>query len=136
MADTPTPDPSQPKPSQSKASQDEALKEKVLQQALKEKLVTEAMINGKKIKIISVDELKRFATRFGKISQFYFIGAVLMLSAGIHFAQQGSQLLPKIFLGILVFCVLMTLLSFRISYKAGKVVEMIGKTAGKKLGKK
>lgn len=96
----------------------------------------EKMINGKKVRVISVDELKKFAIRFSRISQFYFIGAVLMLSAGIHFAQEGSYLLPKIFLGFLVFCILMTLLSFRISYKAGKVVGLIDNNISKKTGKK
>lgn len=96
----------------------------------------EKMINGKKVRVISVEELKSFATRFSRISQFYFIGAVLMLSAGIHFAQEGSHLLPKIFLGFLAFCVLMTLLSFRISYKAGKVVNLIDNNVSKKMDKK
>lgn len=104
-----------------------------LQEAkIKEAIIKEYKTQGKKVRVISIDELARFAIRFGRVSQFYFIGAVLMLIAGIHFAQAGSVLLPKIFLGGLVFCVLMTLLSFRMSYKAGKVVAMIGKKMGKK----
>lgn len=99
---------------------------------IKDAIIKEYMAQGKKVRVISIDELARFAKRFGRISQFYFIGAVLMLVAGIHFAQAGSVLLPKIFLGFLVFCVLMTLLSFRMSYKANKVVDMIGKKVGKK----
>lgn len=93
----------------------------------KEPLMKEYMLNGKKVKVINFEELKRFGTRLGKISQFYFIGAIAMFFAGIHFAQAGSVLLPKIFLGVLVFCLIMTLLSFRISYKVGQVVDLVHK---------
>lgn len=97
----------------------------------KQPLMKEYTLNGKKVKVINLLELKRFATRLGKISNFYFIGAIAMFFAGIHFAQAGSVLLPKIFLGVLVFCLIMTLLSFRISYKVGKVVDLVGRKKSK-----
>lgn len=107
------------------------LNAKIKEHAQKRRVMKEYLINGKKVRVISLDDLKHFATRFAKISQFYFIGAVLMLSAGIYFGREGSILLPKLFLGFLVFCVLMTLLSFRLSYKASKVVDMIDRNRDK-----
>ena len=98
----------------------------------KQALMKDHIINGKKVKVINLEELKRFAMRLGKISNFYFIGALVMFFAGTHFAQAGNVLLPKIFFGVLMFCLIMTLLSFRISYKVGKVVDIIGTKPPKK----
>lgn len=78
-----------------------------------------------RIRVVTVDELKRLSTRLQKVTNFNFTGAILCMMAGIYFAQAGSQLLPKVFIGLVVLTLLMTVLSYRASHKVTKVLEII-----------
>lgn len=78
-----------------------------------------------KIRVVTLDELTRLSTRLQKVTNFNFTGAILCMMAGIYFAQAGSQLLPKVFIGLVAFTLLMTILSYRANTKVSKVLELI-----------
>lgn len=90
----------------------------------------------KNVRIISLDELKRLATRLQKVTNFNFTGAILCMMAGIYYAEQGSQLLPKVFIGVMAFTLLMTILSYRANAKVSKMLEMVTRNKPKKPLKK
>lgn len=78
-----------------------------------------------RIRIVTMDELQRLSTRLQKVTNFNFTGAILLMIAGIYFAQAGSQVLPKIFLGMLIFTLILTILSSRASQKLTRVIELL-----------
>lgn len=80
---------------------------------------------GAKTRVITMDELTRLSTRLNQVTNFNFIGAILCMIAGIYYAQAGSTLLPKIFIGVMVVAVMLTLLSYRASTKVSKIITLV-----------
>lgn len=78
-----------------------------------------------KTRVVTMDELNRLTTRLNKVTNFNFIGAILCMSAGIYYAQAGSELLPKIFIGVMAVAIMLTILSYRASTKVSKIIKVV-----------
>ncbi|MFW2177536.1 MULTISPECIES: hypothetical protein [unclassified Moraxella] len=87
--------------------------------------------NRMKIKVITLDELANLTKRLHKVTNFYFMGAVMCMLAGVHYASLGSELLPKIFVGLVVMTLCMTILSYRANSRLNQVLELVNKNKGK-----
>jgi hypothetical protein len=78
-----------------------------------------------KTRVVTMDELNRLTMRLNKVTNFNFIGAILCMAAGIYYAQAGSELLPKIFIGVMAITMLLTILSYRASTKVSKIIKVV-----------
>lgn len=78
-----------------------------------------------KIKVLKLDELKSVAAHLRKIARFQLTGTILCSLAAMYYTEQGSQLLPKVFVAVALLTLVLGALSFRTRYKVLRLIALI-----------